>query len=104
MKNGLIYIFRLIPLLILNQIITIKEQKKGVEVIATIDYNNEKVSYFRPKKFENVESNKQQDSDNNQFIPPVITELYLVTAQVRKNGISILVYQSNILWKPKNKS
>ena len=64
-----------------EKIITIKEQKKGVEVIASIDYNHEKVSCFRPVKIQAPESSKQ-DNDDNQFVPPVITELYLVTAQV----------------------
>jgi len=64
-----------------EKIITVKEQKKGVEVIATIDYNHEKVSMFRPVKIQAPDSNKQ-DHDDNQFVPPTITELYLVTAQV----------------------
>ena len=63
-----------------DKICVIKEQKKGVEVISSIDYEHEKVTSFRTIKIE------PKDDDSNEtpakFKPPIVTELNIVTAQV----------------------
>ena len=53
-------------------------------MIAEVNLNHEKLLNFRPAKFENLDGNKYQDNEKRQeiFEPPIITELYLVTAQV----------------------
>jgi len=66
-----------------EDIITLKEEKKGVKVIASIDYGHDKVLSFRPIKCENQTPFKTYDNRGiTQFVLPKITELYLVTAQV----------------------
>ena len=68
-----------------EKIITVKEQKKGVEVITEVNYIHEKVLKYRPVKLEStVEAKKLENGGAESYVPPVVTELYLVTAEVSK--------------------
>ena len=73
-----------------EKIIVLNEQKKGVEVISEIHYEHEKLANFRPVKMETAASGNIDDA-HDKYVPPVITELYLVTADVanffRKCGL-----------------
>jgi len=64
-----------------DKVCVIKEQKKGVEVIDSVDYNHDKVACFRPVKIE-PKDHEGGGSADNKYRPPVVTELNLVTAQV----------------------
>jgi len=67
-----------------DKICVVKEQKKGVEVIASIDYNHEKVTSYRPVKIlpKDTDESSGEKSVQRKYSPPVVTELNLVTAQV----------------------
>ena len=60
-------------------LLTIKEQKKGVEVISAINQEHPKIQEYRVVKYETVpDDSKATNGDKEEFEPPVITELYIV--------------------------
>ena len=68
-----------------EEIITVKEQKKGVEVITEVNYNHDKILSYRPVKLESTgEAKKMENGGAESYAPPIVTELYLVTAEVSK--------------------
>jgi hypothetical protein len=66
----------------LDGLITVAEQKKGVEVITAINFEHPKLATFKVIKFE--EAAAAPSDAEAPYEPPVITELRIVTAEVAK--------------------
>ena len=58
-------------------LITLKEQKKGVEMITAINMDHQKIIDYKVIKYENLDSNTE-NNEKAGFEPPIITELYIV--------------------------
>ena len=58
-------------------LITIKEPKKGVETITAINAEHAKIQEFKVVKYDKPVTSDNQTED--EFVPPTITELYLVS-------------------------
>ena len=72
-----------------NGLLQIKELSKGVESIVSVDYAHEAIRGHRVVKYEKVEDDTEASDDkhcdtNTKYEPPVIQELYAVTAHVLK--------------------
>jgi len=66
-----------------EKIIVIKEPKKGVEVIDSVDFNHDRLTSFRTVKIEPKESSTEGGSGaSKKKTPPTVIELNLVTAAV----------------------
>ena len=70
-------------------LLKIKELQKGVESIVSVDYDHEMIRSYRVVKYEAI-PNDEKDANNDANIcdknyePPVIVELFAVTANVLK--------------------
>ncbi len=58
-------------------ILTLKEPKKGVEVVSAINQDHEKLIKFKVVKYDNPDA--EGGNGEQEFKPPVVTELYIVT-------------------------
>ena len=64
-----------------EKVIVVKEQKKGIEVISTINYDHEKIISFKAVKIEKPEEEPSETAANS-YNPPAVTEVNFITAQV----------------------
>ena len=70
-------------------LLKIKELQKGVESIVSVDYDHDMIRSYRVVKYEQIPNN-DKDANNdanicdNKYEPPVIVELFAVTANVLK--------------------
>ena len=64
-------------------IVTVVEQKKGVETISSINFEHEKLASFRVIKFDDAAA-ASNVSKPPSFEPPVVTELRIVSGDVAK--------------------
>lgn len=64
-------------------IITVAEQKKGVEVISAIKFDHPKLESFRVVKYDDFPTTSNVEKSES-FEPPVVTELKIVSGDVAK--------------------
>ena len=65
-------------------IVTVAEQKKGVETISSINFEHEKLASFRVIKYDDTAAAVANANKSASFEPPVVTELRIVSGDVAK--------------------